>query len=107
MPGARWKLFGFMSAVGEWMRHDPPPGELLIKVAEFGAILEQDPIAGAEIEHANFLFRVMPGTEHAGRIVSISFTVEGNEVRCQDVVCVLHPQPELMPPWPAVKHHRE
>ena len=105
-------MFGFMDAVREWMRRDPPPGDLLLKVAAFGAELERDPERDAEPEHANLYFRLMPGTEHDGRIVSITFELNNSpdpnfrgEVRCQELACVPHPRTALFEIWPPRPHH--
>jgi hypothetical protein len=108
----RWQLFGFMDALREWMRHDPPPGDLLVKAAEFGAHLETNPTDGAQADGPALWYREIPDTAHAGWIVSITFTVEGprepeysGAVHCQTVCCVPHPQQELLPTYPPPKHH--
>jgi hypothetical protein len=108
-----WELLGFMAAVKEWMERDEPPGDLLVRVAGFGADLEREPEAGAEREYANLYFRTIPGTEHDGWIVSISFSLHrpraerfAGEVRCQSVVCVRHPQTEIPVVYPPPRHHR-
>jgi hypothetical protein len=84
-----------------------------VQVAGFGADLERDPQFQAEQEHANLYFRTIPGTEHDGWIVSITFTLHrprserfAGEVRCQSVVCVRHPQVELPVVYPPPRHHR-
>ena len=113
MAGQRWDLFGFMDALRAWMLFDPPPGSLLARAAEFGAELQRDPERDAELDHANLFLREMPGTEHDGRIVTISFTLSAprprgaGEIRCKDVVCLGYPQRELVPGWPPVRHHRQ
>jgi len=43
-----------MDALCAWMRYDPPPNDLLVKVAGFGAQSEQDPESQAVQEHANW-----------------------------------------------------
>ncbi|SDT29089.1 hypothetical protein [Actinoplanes derwentensis] len=98
-----WQLLGFMDSIRAWLQHDPPPGPLLVKVAEFGAVLEHDPFSGdAEQEHSSQFFRTIPGTEHDNHIVAISYELEGRtsspngrEVRCQRIGCVPHPQQVL------------
>ena len=102
-----------MDSLRAWMRRDPPPGELLAKVAEFGAELERSPETGdIDREHANLFVRRIPGTEHDNRIVAISFSVQPSpdpdllgEVHCQDVTCVEHPREALFEPWPPKPHH--
>src|SRR5687767_13128850 len=96
-----------MPAVRGWLEHDEPPGELLVRVAEFGAELERNPEDLAEQEHANLYFRTIPGTEHDSWIVSIVFSLHrprsarfAGEVRCQSVACVRHPQTELPVVYP-------
>lgn len=106
MAASKWELLGFMNALREWMRRDPPPGPLLVKAAQFGAVLEQNPEDQAEREHDNLLLRLMPGTEHDGHIVSITFEVTDRRVvLCQDVACVPYPQGELLLGWPPPPHH--
>ncbi len=112
MTGRRWQLDGFMPALRNWMVYDPPPADLLVKAAEFGAELERDPLFSAELEYGNLYFRIIPGTEHDGRIVSITFSLGGSmdrnaegEVQCKDVACVPHPQRALPVQWPPPRHH--
>lgn len=108
-----WRLDGFMPAMKAWSEFDPPSGDLLVLVAEFGAELERDPEKDAEREHQPvFFFRIMPGTEHDGRIVSVTFTLGramdpgyAGEVRCQHIVCVPHP-PQLPLGSSPGPHHR-
>lgn len=113
MAARPWQMFGFMDAVREWMRRDPPSDDLMVKVAAFGADLEEDPERDATSEHANLFFREMPGTEHDGHIVSITFELNNSSdpafagvIRCQDVVCVVHPRTALFETWPPKPHHR-
>lgn len=113
MAGKKWELLGFMAAVRQWMLDDEPPGDLLVKVAGFGGELERDPETGAEQEHANLFFQVVPGTEHDGWIVSITYSLHkpssgrfSGEVACQTVTCVRHPQRELLAQYPPPLHHR-
>ena len=113
MAGEPWELYGFMPAVRQWLENDEPPGDLLVRVAGFGADLERDPAFLAEQEDANLYFRTIPGTEHDGWIVSITFSLHrprsdrfAGEVRCQSVVCVRHPQMELPLVYPPPRHHR-
>jgi hypothetical protein len=112
LAGKPWELLGFMPAVKEWTERDEPPGDLLVRVAEFGDDLERDPAADAFQEHANLYSRMIPGTEHDGWIVSITFSLHrprterfAGEVRCQTVVCVSHPQLELPVVYPPPRHH--
>lgn len=112
MAGKPWNLDGFMPAVRQWMENDEPPGHLLVEVARFGAELERDPERDAQQEHANLYVRILPGTEHDGWIVSITFTLHrpqsdrfAGEVRCQTVLCVRHPQAELVAQYPPPRHH--
>jgi hypothetical protein len=109
----QWDLIGFMNALREWMRHDPPPGPLLIKATEFGAELEHNPEGGdIEIEYGYLFHRTVPGTEHDGRIVAITFSLEGSpvkgkagQVNCQNIGCVPHPQQQMFLEWPPPRHH--
>ncbi len=112
MAGKPWDLLGFMPALKQWVEYDEPPGDLLVKVAGFGEQLERDPETDAIVEHANLRFRTMPGTEHDGWIVSITYALFrsrdprfAGEVRCQEVCCVRHPQQELIPRRPVPRHH--
>lgn len=112
MAAQAWQVYGFMDAVREWMRRDPPANDLMIKVVEFGDVLERDPERGAAQEHANEFYREVPGTEHDGRIVSISFSSESSPdpafagvIRCQDIACVEYPTRGLFEAWPPPSHH--
>ncbi len=112
MAGKPWKLDGFMPALRQWLVNDEPPGDLLVTVTGFGSELERDPEADSIIEHANLRFRTIPGTEHGGWIVSITYVLLGSrdlgfagEVRCQEICCVRHPQLELIPRRPVPRHH--
>jgi hypothetical protein len=95
-----------MPALREWERYDPPPGDLLIRVAEWGAELARDPFKDADLEHGNLFFRVVPGTEHDGMVVTLTYAVLSGvqEVQCQTFRCQKYPS--LAPPeWPPRKHH--
>lgn len=112
MPGKPWELLGFMSALKAWLEHDEPPGGLLVVVAGFGAQLENDPVAAGEVDYANVRTADIPGSEHDGWIVTITYSLERKptrrfegEVRCQTVSCIRHPVRELQPLYPAPKHH--
>jgi len=112
LGGEQWLLYGFMDAVREWLRHDPPPRRLGTAGAEFGAARRRDPTGNADREHANLWYRELPGTVHDGWIVSVTFTVEAahdptfvGEVHCQTVCCVPHPWRGTPPPWPPPAHH--
>lgn len=95
-----------MPALRAWMLYDPPLGDLLVKAAEFVAVLEQDPEKDAELEHGNLFFRLVPGTEHDGWMLSLTFALTGLEVHCKDFVCVHHPQLELPVVYPPPRHHQ-
>lgn len=112
MADNQWNLFGFMNAVREWMRRDPPAGVLLMRVVEFGTVLEREPTKSAQQEHANLWYHEVPGSEHGPWIVAITFTEEPSadprftgEVHCQTVSCVPYPQ-VASPAWPPEPHHR-
>jgi hypothetical protein len=107
VPDEKWTLFGFMAALRSWMEYDPPPGDLLVRAAEFGALLEKDPETDAELEHSNLFFRLVPGTEHDGWMLSLTFALTKNlEVQCQSFICVRHPQTEIQFSYPPPRHHR-
>jgi hypothetical protein len=96
-----------MDALRAWSEHDPPPGSLLVAAASFGSRLEDDPVVGAELEHGTLFFQVVPGTEHDGWIVALTYELTSlREVRCQTFSCVQHPQKQLLPTWPVPKHHQ-
>jgi hypothetical protein len=107
VPDETWTLFGFMHALRSWMLYDPPSGDLLVRAAEFGAVLEKDPETDAELEYGNLFFRLVPGTEHDGWMLSLTFALTSTlEVQCKDFVCVRHPQTEIQVPYPPPPHHR-
>jgi hypothetical protein len=113
LPAQEWELVGFMNALREWMRRDPPPGELLARAAEFGSALERNPEADAEQQgHPSLFLRRMPGTEHEDRIVAITFELTRpkprgtGQVICQDVFCMEYPREALFEIHPAIPHHR-
>jgi hypothetical protein len=107
VPDQTWTLYGFMAALRSWMLYDPPPGDLLVRAAQFGAVLESDPETGADLEGGNLFFRVVPGTEHDGWILSLTYALTSTrEVHCQDFSCVRHPQLELPLTYPPARHHR-
>lgn len=101
-----------MAALKAWLEHDEPPGDLLVKVAGFGVVLERDPVAAGEVEYANLRAADIPDSEHDGWIVTITYSLEKSpnrkfegEVRCQTISCIRHPVRELQPLYPAPKHH--
>lgn len=103
MPDS-YETANFMTELRAWMRRENPSSRLLAIVAEWEPMLKATPHAG-DADGGHLLFRVVPGTEHHGYAVTLSYTVEtGGRITCLLFRCQPFPIGVDPPAWPPEPH---
>ena len=95
-----------MRELRAWMRREDPPPALLAAVAEWEPTLTADPIGDADADGEHLLFRVVPGTEHDGRVVTLSYALEEGirQITCISFRCQPYPATSVTPAWEPHNH---
>lgn len=104
---APFTTVNFMVELRAWMRREDPSTRLVATVAEWEPALCANPYRDADLDGEHLLFRVVPGTGHDGRMVTLSYSVHGAEVRCHSFRCQKIPADTLFELWPPEPHDHE
>lgn len=95
---------GFMAELREWMRREGPSPELLTAVAAWEPELKAAPTLFADPDGPNLWIRTVPGTEHDGCVVTLSFSVVAKVIHCHSFRCQVAPAEGVQPEWPPAPH---